>query len=125
SFPENAAKEAFEEAGVVGNISPTSIGMYRAKKRSLNPQIRLVVEVWIYLLEVTEILADWPEKHKREIRWVSCEVAAQHLREPVLAHLCHRIARVSDPLHPSIGGGERAPDQAGCELSVPRKSGRF
>jgi ADP-ribose pyrophosphatase YjhB (NUDIX family) len=93
SYAENAAKEAFEEAGVVGCVSPNAVGMFRAKKRSANPQVRLIVEVWVFLLEVTENLVTWPEKDKRAVKWVSCEAAARLLREPVLAHLCHRLAQ--------------------------------
>ena len=93
SYAENAAKEAFEEAGVVGYVSPSAVAMFRAKKRSANPQVRLVVEVWVYLLEVTETLAKWPEKEKRAVTWVSCEAAARLLREPALAHLCQRLAQ--------------------------------
>jgi 8-oxo-dGTP pyrophosphatase MutT (NUDIX family) len=93
TFPENAAKEAFEEAGVIGYISPSSVGMFRAKKRTANPPVQQTIEVWIYLLEVTETAPDWPERNKRAIRWVTCEAAARHLREPVLAHLCHRLAQ--------------------------------
>lgn len=93
NFPENAAKEAFEEAGVIGYISPSSVGIFRARKSTSNPPMQHTIEVWIYLLEVTELAVDWPEKGKREIRWVTCEAAAQHLREPVLAHLCLRLAQ--------------------------------
>jgi 8-oxo-dGTP pyrophosphatase MutT (NUDIX family) len=94
TFPETAAKEAFEEAGVIGYISPSSVGMFRARKRTVSPQIRQTIEVWVYLLEVAEIAPDWPERGKRATRWVTCEAAARHLREPVLAHLCHRLAQV-------------------------------
>jgi 8-oxo-dGTP pyrophosphatase MutT (NUDIX family) len=93
SFPESAAKEAFEEAGVIGRVSPSAIGMFRAEKSGANPLTRQIIEVWVYLLEVTEALADWPEKDKRTTRWVSCEAAARQLREPVLTHLCHRLAQ--------------------------------
>jgi 8-oxo-dGTP pyrophosphatase MutT (NUDIX family) len=93
SLPENAAKEAFEEAGVIGYVAPSSVGMYRATKTVPNSSTKRVIEVWVYLLEVTETLPDWPEREKRAIRWVTCEAAAQHLREPVLAHLCHRLAQ--------------------------------
>jgi ADP-ribose pyrophosphatase YjhB (NUDIX family) len=93
SFSENAAKEALEEAGVIGRISPHAIAMFRAKRRALVPSVYQVIEVWIYLLEVTETLSDWPEKGKRQTRWVSCETAARELREPVLVHLCHRLAQ--------------------------------
>jgi 8-oxo-dGTP pyrophosphatase MutT (NUDIX family) len=93
SLHENAAKEAFEEAGVIGYIAPSSVGMFRAEKTTANPLRKQVIEVWVYLLEVTETLPDWPERGKRTTRWVRCEIAARQLREPVLAHLCHRLAQ--------------------------------
>ena len=93
SFCENAVKEAFEEAGVVGHVSPFSVGVFRAEKRRANSPEPEVIEVWIYLLEVAETLSDWPEKDKRATRWVTCEAAARRLHEPVLAHLCHRLAQ--------------------------------
>jgi hypothetical protein len=85
-----AAKEAFEEAGVMGRISPNCIGMFRATKGAITPKH---IEVWIYLLEVDEAVLDWPEKEKRQIRWAPCKTAARELREPVLTHLCHRLAQ--------------------------------
>jgi hypothetical protein len=45
NFPENAAKEAFEEAGVLGYVSPFSVGVFRAKKRVGVPQIQQMIEV--------------------------------------------------------------------------------
>lgn len=94
TFPETAAKEAFEEAGVVGHISSSSVGVFRKIKRRPNSQQRRTIEVWVYLLEVTETLLDWPEKGERTTRWVPCDVAARQLREPVLAHICRRLERV-------------------------------
>jgi 8-oxo-dGTP pyrophosphatase MutT (NUDIX family) len=93
SFPESAAKEAFEEAGVIGRVSPSAVGMFRAEKSGASSLTRQIIEVWVYLLEVTEALSEWPEKGKRTTRWVSCEAAARQLREPVLTHLCHRLAQ--------------------------------
>jgi 8-oxo-dGTP pyrophosphatase MutT (NUDIX family) len=93
SFGECAAKEAFEEAGVTGYISANSVAMFRARKRTVNELSHQIIEVWVYLFEVIETRCRWPEMHKREIRWVSCQVAAQQLREPVLAQICHRLAQ--------------------------------
>jgi 8-oxo-dGTP pyrophosphatase MutT (NUDIX family) len=93
SFSELASKEAFEEAGVVGYVSTNSVGVFRAKKQHASGLSHQIIEVWVYLFEVTDTWRKWPEMHKREITWVSCEVAAQQLREPVLAHLCHRLAQ--------------------------------
>jgi ADP-ribose pyrophosphatase YjhB (NUDIX family) len=59
SFGETAAKKAFEEAGVIGRVSPNSIGMFRAKKGTPIPKN---IKVWVYLLEVDKTLSNWPEK---------------------------------------------------------------
>jgi 8-oxo-dGTP pyrophosphatase MutT (NUDIX family) len=90
SFGETAAKEALEEAGVIGRVSPNSVRMFRAKKTTPIPK---TVEVWVYLLEVDETLDNWPEKEKRQIRWASCKVAARELRNTILADLCHHLTR--------------------------------
>ncbi|HLZ65369.1 MAG TPA: NUDIX hydrolase [Aliidongia sp.] len=90
SFADNAAKEAFEEAGILGEVAPTSAGMYRATKRL--PACEIVIEVWVYLMKVTRTLEDFPEKGRREVKWVSCREAAKLLREPLLARLCLDLA---------------------------------
>ncbi|HEV2674984.1 MAG TPA: NUDIX hydrolase [Aliidongia sp.] len=89
SFGDNAAKEAFEEAGIVGEVTPTSVGMYRATKR--RSTCETVIEVWVYLMKVTETLKDFPEKGRRELKWVSPQEAARLLREPCLAKLCQAL----------------------------------
>jgi 8-oxo-dGTP pyrophosphatase MutT (NUDIX family) len=45
TFGEVAAKEAFEEAGIKGRVSPNSIGMFRVEKRTPSRQHSQVVEV--------------------------------------------------------------------------------
>jgi hypothetical protein len=55
SFSEIAAKEAFEEASVIGYISPNSVGMFRARKQSISGLPHQIIDVWVYLFEVTEI----------------------------------------------------------------------
>ncbi len=91
TLAENAAKEAFEEAGVKGEIAPLSAGMFRAAKRTWYGDA--IVEVWVYLLKVTEQLEHWPEEGKRQTKWVSCQEAAQMLNEPFLVSLCHELDR--------------------------------
>jgi ADP-ribose pyrophosphatase YjhB (NUDIX family) len=91
SFSELASKEAFEEAGVVGYVSANSVGMFRARKQNTSGLSHQIIEVWVYLFEVTGTLRKWPEMHKREIKWASCNQAAHYLGEPVLMHLCHDL----------------------------------
>jgi 8-oxo-dGTP pyrophosphatase MutT (NUDIX family) len=91
NFAQNAAKEAFEETGVNGRSKPQTAGSYRAVKRTHG--LKLVIEVYVYLLEVFRTARKWPEKGEREIKWCSPREAAILLREPVLAELCSRLDR--------------------------------
>jgi 8-oxo-dGTP pyrophosphatase MutT (NUDIX family) len=45
NFSELAAEEAFEEAGVVGYISPNSVGMFRERRRSKTEVRHQIIEV--------------------------------------------------------------------------------
>jgi 8-oxo-dGTP pyrophosphatase MutT (NUDIX family) len=91
TFDQNAAKEAFEEAGVIGKVSRNSSGKFRTSKRRGDTE--RVLEVWVYLLAVERIADDWPEKARRRIKWVRAKVAAKILREPFLSDLCRKLAR--------------------------------
>jgi ADP-ribose pyrophosphatase YjhB (NUDIX family) len=86
SLPENAAKEAFEEAGVKGLIEQEAAGSYRAMKRRGDDQI--VIEVSVFVLEVTKIAKKWPEKATRLVKWYAPADAARLAREPLLVQLC-------------------------------------
>ena len=83
--PQNsAAREAIEEAGVLGQISDQPIGTYHYNKRlSDGSSVRCAVQV--YLLEVEEQLASWPEQAERQIRWFSTADAASSVHEPELS----------------------------------------
>jgi len=80
---EAAAQEAYEEAGVRGRIDPRLVGAFHYDKvRKSGETKRLRVDV--YPLEVVEELADWPEAHERERRWLAQGDAAEAVREPEL-----------------------------------------
>jgi 8-oxo-dGTP pyrophosphatase MutT (NUDIX family) len=99
TLAENAAKEALEEAGIVGAVAARSSGMFRATKRVADGVV--TIEVRVYLMRVTGTLEDWPEKRQRRTKWVSCATAARLLREPLLRHLCLQLGEVH--------GGRRRP----------------
>ena len=90
SLAENAAKEAMEEAGIRGRISPRPAGTYRAIKRLATGKI--TIEVWVFLLQVTRTLEKWPEKGERRLKWGSPRTAARQLREPLLQRICRELA---------------------------------
>lgn len=66
---ESAAREAYEEAGVEGRLSPQSLGTY-VHHRGSDLQ-----EVEVYELEVRRILEDWPEKQERRREWFPVDAA--------------------------------------------------
>ncbi len=92
SLADNAAKEALEEAGIVGAVALRCSGTFRTTKRVGRDDV--VIEVWVYLLRVTGALDDWPEKAQRRTKGVSCAEAARLLREPLLRSLCRRLSEV-------------------------------
>jgi 8-oxo-dGTP pyrophosphatase MutT (NUDIX family) len=87
-----AAREAFEEAGVVGEIGKEPIGSFSHKK--LLKQGRVAVcEVQVFPLEVTRQRKTWPEKGKREVQWFSPSKAARTVQEPVLSKMIRQLRK--------------------------------
>ncbi len=71
SDADAAAREAYEEAGLIGEIEQTPIGSYdydKVRKRATEPE-PVVVEV--YRMRVDRQLAFWPEASQRTLAWVS------------------------------------------------------
>jgi 8-oxo-dGTP pyrophosphatase MutT (NUDIX family) len=83
SAAENAAREAFEEAGVTGKIAATPVGHYHyLKERREGGGIPVSVDV--FALAVTKQLDDWPEKGQRNLAWVPLKEAILKVSEPGL-----------------------------------------
>lgn len=81
---EAAMIEAWEEAGVAhGNLTPEPLGKFMVHKHDKEGR-ELHLPTWLYALEVTELADDWPEKHRRERRWLSLDEAAETVTEPDL-----------------------------------------
>lgn len=70
-----AAREAFEEAGVLGRIAKKPFATYQYEKRLCEDR-SVSCEVTVFPLEVDEILEDWPEKGQRRRQWLGPSQAA-------------------------------------------------
>ena len=81
-----AAREAEEEAGVVGMVSPLPLGSFRYRKRK-GSGASLMADVAVYPLSVSRELDQWKEKSERERRWFSLAGAADAVEEPDLKNL--------------------------------------
>jgi 8-oxo-dGTP pyrophosphatase MutT (NUDIX family) len=90
---ELAAKEAFEEAGLIGRMSATSVGSYGYRKRLADGSQRRC-EVAVFRMTVEEELQDWPERGERHRQWFPLSAAAALVDEPDLAALL-RLAAVA------------------------------
>src|SRR4051812_16166662 len=71
-----AAKEAYEEAGLMGKVDGTPYGHFRYDKKLRTGEL-VPCEVDVFLMRVDRELEDWPERGQRERRWVSPAEAAE------------------------------------------------
>ncbi|HEY2621501.1 MAG TPA: NUDIX domain-containing protein [Acetobacteraceae bacterium] len=67
-----AAREAYEEAGLVGTVvGDDPIGCYRYEKQ------KTVFEVSVFLFAVERQLRKWPERSERDTRWFAPDKASK------------------------------------------------
>jgi predicted phosphate transport protein (TIGR00153 family) len=86
-----AAREAQEEAGVLGAASPVALGSYRYRKRQRSGA-SLMVDVDVFPLALTDELDSWEEQAERERRWFPLGEAADAVDEPDLRELIRSFA---------------------------------
>jgi 8-oxo-dGTP pyrophosphatase MutT (NUDIX family) len=105
---EQAACEAFEEAGLEGEVGAVRLGSYRYEKQ-LRSGRTIPVRVDVFPLEVERRHDDWPEKGQRDAVWVTPEEAAALVEERGLAAILlelaqrHRLAATAaeEPVRPT------------------------
>jgi 8-oxo-dGTP pyrophosphatase MutT (NUDIX family) len=79
----SAAREAFEEAGVRGAISPDAVGAYEKVDRASGRKVRIPM----YPLRVDRELAAWPEQGQRRRRWATLDEVRVLVTHPELVSL--------------------------------------
>jgi 8-oxo-dGTP pyrophosphatase MutT (NUDIX family) len=75
---EAALQEAWEEAGVVGTLRPEPVGTYLYEKYGNT------YHVLVFVMDVTEVLQDWPERAVRRRTWVSAAGLLERIEDPGL-----------------------------------------
>ena len=78
-----AAQEAYEEAGVVGEARPETLGAYVYDKRLRDGSVQPVT-VQVFALEVYVERLAFPEQGQRDKRWLAPAEAAELVDEPAL-----------------------------------------
>lgn len=89
---DSAAKEAHEEAGVIGEIGTEPVGTYQ------NTDKGLLVDIDLYPLKVTEQFDSWDEMDQRLRHWVLLAEARRLLAE-------RSLVRIAETLHRQLTNG--------------------
>jgi 8-oxo-dGTP pyrophosphatase MutT (NUDIX family) len=85
-----AAVEAYEEAGLVGQVDPKAIGAFRHRKRK--GKRKIMCDVKLFPLEVKKQCKQWPERGQRQAIWLPASEAAQLVHRAELRRLIQRFA---------------------------------
>ena len=72
--PDSAAKEAWEEAGVIGQVDMNELGTYKYRKQGKTYRVKM------YLLSVDMLSEDYPEANKRKRQWVEVNKAIRRVK---------------------------------------------
>ena len=81
-----AAREAWEEAGVEGDVQADELGAFGYDK-ALSPSQSVPCSVQVFGLRVAELKSKFPEKKERRRKWFGFEKAARKVAEPELRQL--------------------------------------
>lgn len=105
--PEAAAIEAWEEAGVKGEIADAMLGQFRydkvLKRDAAQKQAQPCI-VDVFPLEVRKLADDFPEQRQRRRKWFAVDVAARKVAEAELKAILVGFS-------PSIVGKEAMPQK--------------
>ncbi|MBF0622836.1 MAG: NUDIX hydrolase [Magnetococcales bacterium] len=82
--PESAAKEAWEEAGIKGDLLDGTLGSYKYQKWAGT------CTVDVFVMRVTEEADKWLEDF-RDRQWVSVDEAVKRIKEPALKEMVGRV----------------------------------
>ena len=90
SPPETAAREAYEEAGLGGQISKKPIGKFAYPKRLDDGKVQTCM-VDVFALEQMIQHPSWPEQGQRTLQWFSVPDAANAVQEPELKEIIRKF----------------------------------
>lgn len=88
--PESAATEAFEEAGVIGDVDTHVLGSYSYAK-ILRDQSTVDCIVTMFALRVRGTLVQWRERGERKRRWCNLGEAIELVSDEGLGRLLREV----------------------------------
>lgn len=85
SAVDSAAKEAYEEAGILGAVYTPALGSYERHKWGMPCQVE------VFLMRVDRVLEDWAEADVRKRCWLSVPQAQKQVKQLDLKDLLGRL----------------------------------
>ncbi len=82
---EIALQEAWEEAGLTGKLQPEPVGSYVYEKAGFT------CHVTVFVMQVTGVADDWPERGTRDRRWLNPEQAIDRIDEHCLREMIREV----------------------------------
>jgi 8-oxo-dGTP pyrophosphatase MutT (NUDIX family) len=84
---DSAAKEAWEEAGVIGQVNPNKFGSYKYRKNGK------IYRVQMYSLPVEAVAQEFPEAAVRSRQWVDVDEAVRLVLQPSLKRILKQFVK--------------------------------
>jgi len=106
---ESAAKEAWEEAGVRGEIVARKLGRYLQRKWGG------ICEIEVFPMKVTEEFPEWPEGDFRRREWMSVSEAVGRIDIKALRKIVRRLPKML----------EKHAEDGRCWLEIDQPSARL
>ncbi|MDX1708702.1 MAG: NUDIX hydrolase [Desulfobacterales bacterium] len=100
SAAESAVHEAYEEAGIRGELHEISVGRYQYHKWGGT------CDVAVFLMAVTRLLDHWPEAYFRERVWCSIDDARQMVKHKGLSDMIGQIESVIPKMSTRSANGQ-------------------
>ena len=85
SKEESAMMEAFEEAGVMGEILDRNLGSYKLEKYNT------ICKVDMYPMIVEKVLKEWPEIKMRKRKWIHPEDIEDYVTDKKLLRVTRKF----------------------------------
>ena len=82
---ESAKKEAYEEAGVIGENETVELGSFELKKKNSSSYVK------IFSMEVTKELKDYPEKNLRKRKWFTIKEALENIENSDIKNFVNKL----------------------------------
>lgn len=98
----SAALDAFEEAGIIGDIDPQPLTHYGYASQA-SDGTSLAHHVTLFAMRVRGTLLHWKEHGQRQRRWFSASEAADRLENTELAGFVRQLVTSPGPLIDSAG----------------------